>query len=101
MADKAAAFIERYRVATLKPHDTTTFIDPALVVPGKPRNTITTPEPQKNCAICGTGKHPLEQCSRVSAVEYYPTGGLKRIEFARDRSSEKAAWHPLPDPQFS
>jgi hypothetical protein len=51
------------------------------------------------CEYCGLAKHPAI-CPTVKAIEYFPSGKVKRVEFkcAPDYAYPTASGHPLPAP---
>lgn len=48
------------------------------------------------CPHCGGNEHSDGTCRRIDAIEYYPDGAIKRVEYYRI-SHESHHHHPAPN----
>lgn len=52
---------------------------------------------QYKCPYCGTS-HPSAKCYLVKAIEYFPDGQVKRVEFMTARDLNAGAPQPINMP---
>lgn len=58
----------------------------------------TTNPPLDTCPHCGNAHSG--QCPRVKAIEYYPDGKIKRVEYKEDAPVPYADWTYRPYPWY-